>query len=217
MFWHDLTAADQAAVAAIGVERTFTTGSYVFFEGDPASHVLVVLAGMMKLTTTAPDGRTVLIELRREGELVGELAAIDGRPRSLSAIVIARMEALVISAERFRELLMTNGNVAMAVMTMMADRIRETNERRLESGTAAATARLAGRLVELAQGQQRQENGEILLKSVLTQQELAEWIGASRDAVVLGLRELRTKGFIKTGRQRIRILDLDALIRYSSR
>ena len=211
MFWDDLSPHDQAAVLAIGTRRSYPRGAYLFLEGEASTHVIVVLSGSLKLTRTTSEGRGVVIEFRSAGELVGEVSAIDRQPRSASASARTPVEALTMPADRFRELLAERGTVATAVLAMMAARIRETSERRLESGTSDAVTRLASRLVELAERQGPAESGAITLVSSLTQQELAEWIGVSRDAVVQALRQLRKLKLIETGRQQIRILDVDAL------
>lgn len=216
MFWDDLSLDEQEAVAAIGTRRAYAEGSLVFFEGDPSTHVVIVISGKLKLTRSAVDGRSVLIEFRGAGDIVGELGAIDREPRSATATASSALEALVVPADRFRELLSNRGDVALAVLSTLTERLRESSHRRLESGTSDTVTRLAGRLVELADQQNPDAVDEVVLDSALTQQELADWIGASRDAVVLALRQLREPGWIETGRQRLRIRDLDALRRFSN-
>lgn len=215
MFWDALSLDEQEAVAAIGTRRTYPEGSLVFFDGDPATFVVIVLSGKLKLTRSAVDGRSILIEFRGAGDIVGELGAIDREPRSATVEVSSAVEALVVPADRFRELLSDRGGVALAVLSTVTERLRESSRRRLESGTSDAVTRLAGRLVELAEQQSPTAVDDLVLDSALTQQELAEWIGVSRDAVVLALRQLRELGWIETGRQRIRIRDLEALRRFS--
>jgi CRP-like cAMP-binding protein len=216
-FWEQLDAADRDAVIAIGRTRAYRAGEVLFIEGDEAHHVLVVLSGRLKLTRSSLDGREVLIELRGPGELIGEMGSIDDSPRSATATVTEPVEAVVVPAGRFRQLLIERGSVAFAVLSSTAARLREANERRLEAGGGASLGRLCGRLVELAAGCPPAGDGAIDIVSPLTQQELAEWIGVSRDAVVLGFRRLRELGWVETGRRRIRILDIEALRRAAVR
>jgi CRP/FNR family transcriptional regulator, cyclic AMP receptor protein len=210
-FWDELSVEDREAVEEAGVRRSLAAGDTVFLEGDPPTAVMVVLAGRLKLTRTALDGRQVLIELRGPGEIIGELGAIDDSPRSATATVAEDLTAIVVSTPRFRRLLADRGPVALAVLAAVAVRLRESATRRLESGTSDTMARLCDRLVQLAGDRPAGPGGAIEIESPLTQQELAEWIGASRDAVVLALRRLRQLGWIETGRRRITVLDLDSV------
>ena len=172
-----------------------------------------MLEGRVKLTRTALDGREVLIELRGPGSLIGELGAVDDAPRSATATVAEPVDAIVIPAALFRRLLAERGTVALAVLSSVAERLRESAERRLESGTTDALARLCSRLVELAEQEESTAASAIEISSPLTQQELAEWIGVSREAVVLALRQLRERGWVETGRRRITVLDVEAVRR----
>ena len=211
VFWEELAEGDRSAVGAVGRRCAYPTGSVLFVEGDEPRLVLVILEGRLKLTRTAVDGREVLIEFRGPGELVGELGAVDDVARSATATVVEPLEAIVIPATRFRRLLADRGTVALAVLTMVVGRLRQSAQRRLESGTSDALAKLCGRLVELAEDTEPAAGGVVEIPSPLTQQELAEWIGVSRDAVVIALRHLRERGWVETGRRRIRILDIEAL------
>lgn len=215
MFWDALGAEDQAAVRAVGAGRVYERGEYLFMEGDEPTHVIVLLAGELKLTRSAVDGRSVLIEIRQPGELVGESGPIDRQPRSASAVALTSVEALVVPADAFRRLLADRGTVAIELIATLVERLRQSAVRRLESGTSDAVTRLAGRLVELSQDRQPTAAGEVVLTSALTQQDLAEWIGVSRDAVVLAFRQLRQLGLIETGRRQIRILDPSGLQRFA--
>jgi CRP-like cAMP-binding protein len=210
-FWEQLDAGDRDAITAIGQRRAYEVGAVLFVEGDEAHSVLVILSGRLKLTRNSVDGREALIELRGPGELIGEMGAIDDHPRSATATVTEALEAIVVPAGRFRRLLVERGSLAFGVLSTTAARLRESNERRLEVGAGGSLGRLCGRLVELAADCPPDADGTIEIASPLTQQELAEWIGVSRDAVVLGLRRLRQRGWIETGRRRIRILDVEAL------
>ena len=211
MFWDNLRAADQEVLAAAGVRRLYPAGSSIWLDGDPPTHTIILLAGLVKLTRTSMDGREVLIELRGRGTILGELAAIDSSPRSAAITVIEEVEALVVQAAVFRQLLLDNGPIAFAALEVVAEKLRQATDRRLEAGVGNAQARLCSRLVELAGRATAGNDGAIEVKSPLTQQELADWIGVSRDAVVLAMRRIREQGWVETGRRTIRILDLDAL------
>ncbi|MEM7340858.1 MAG: Crp/Fnr family transcriptional regulator [Actinomycetota bacterium] len=211
VFWDVLSVDDQEAMAAAGTSRAYPTGSVVFHEGERSTFAVVLRRGRLKLTTSSPEGRELLIELRGENELIGELGVIDDAPRSASAIAVERVEALTIPAAAFNDLLVERGSISVAVLRLTASRLRQSGLRRLESGTSDVLVRLSRRLVELVGDTAPRTDGVIEVMSPLTQQEMAEWIGVSRDAVVLALRQLRENGAIETGRRQIRIHDFELL------
>ena len=211
MFWDMLSESDRDAISAIGARKKFDVGSRLFFDGDAPTHAVVILRGLVKLTRTSKEGREIMIELRGPGHLLGELAAIDSIPRSAAATVVEDVEAIVFSAADFRGLLRQRSSLSFAVLTIVTEKLRQATDRRLEAGVGDAQARLCGRLCELAASTEPDPDGVIEVKSPLTQQELADWIGVSRDAIVLALRRIRELRWIETGRRTIRILDIEAL------
>jgi CRP-like cAMP-binding protein len=210
-FFGDLRPADRELLRTEARRRTYPIGTVLFIEGDHAQHVLIILHGLIKLTKGVPDGREVVIELRGPGEILGELSAIDSEPRSATGVAIEPAEVLIIGNERFRALLATHASLATAVLTTVVSRLREASARQLEMGTADALGRVARRLVELTELRGHQRDGELRLVSPISQQELAEWAGVSRDAVVRALTTLRRLGWVDTGRRQFVIRDLDAL------
>ncbi len=211
VFWDGLNQQDQEAVRAVGVQRSYEAGTRLWLYGDQPTHTLVILSGLVKLTRDSIEGRELIFDLRGAGYILGELGPIESTPRNATVTVVEDVEAIVLSADAFRQLLIDRGSVAYAVLAVVADKLRQATDRRLEAGVGDAQARLCGRLVEMAADAKVEPNGVIIIKSPLTQQELADWIGVSRDAVVLSLRRLRKLGWVETGRRTIRILDLDAL------
>ncbi|MEM9133519.1 MAG: Crp/Fnr family transcriptional regulator [Actinomycetota bacterium] len=216
VFWDSLSPDDRQAVEVIAARRAYGGGETLFLEGDRPTHVLVVLRGQVKLTRSTVDGRSVLIEIRRAGAIVGESGPIDDQPRGASATALTAVEALVIPADAFVRLLADRGTVALQVIGTLVERLRESSVRRLESGTSDAVTRLAGRLVELSAGAEAGADGSVSLDLTLTQQDLAEWIGVSRDAVVLAFRQLRQLELVETGRRQITLLDRDRLVRFAN-
>jgi CRP/FNR family cyclic AMP-dependent transcriptional regulator len=211
VFWADLGEADRAAIEAVAVRRTYAAGEPVFFQGDPGNHALIILRGSVRITRGSAAGSGVLIELRGPGDLVGEVAVIDALPRSGTAWAPEPLEVLLIPAGHFRTLLRERDSITWAVLMTMAQRLRHSVERRLEVGTNDTFRILCSRLDELSAGLSPDADGVVEITSSLSQQELAEWIGVSRDAVVLALRRLRELGWVETGRRRIRVLDPAAI------
>ncbi|TQS40551.1 Crp/Fnr family transcriptional regulator [Cryptosporangium phraense] len=191
--------------------RSWARGDVLFHEGDESDSVLVLVSGRVKAYSSTGGGTEVLLAVRGPGALVGELAAIDERPRSATVEALEPVTALVLPLGAFEEYLRAHGRLALLLARMLADRLRDADRKRIEFGAHDTLGRVAARLVELADrfGQPTAEGTRIALP--LTQDELAGWIGASREAVSKALQSLRAEGLLRTSRLTVVVYDLDAL------
>ena len=194
-----------AALELDAVQRRWPDGSVIFHEGDRADRVLLVLEGRVKLVATERNGTGAVLAVRGAGELVGELAAVDGAPRSATALAMGAVSCAVVPAERFRAVLEAEPAAAMALVRILAGRLREAEGRRAEHGALDSVQRLARRLVELA--------GDGTMIEGLNQEDLAALIGSSRESVAKALQTLRNAGLVRTGRRSIEVLDPAGLAR----
>ena len=210
-FLDRLSPADRRDLLAQGRRVRLRTGTTTLIEGQVSGQVLFLLQGHVRACSTAPDGRESLLAIRRPGDLIGELSALDGRPHSATVSAMEAVEAVVVPASSFRTYLRTHGDAAFAVLDLITDRLRDSDRKRAEFGSMDAAGRVAARLAELAE-----QHGEATAKGVeielaLSQEELASWVSASREAVSRALRLFRERGWIATRRRGITVLDLDAL------
>jgi CRP/FNR family cyclic AMP-dependent transcriptional regulator len=189
----------------------YSAGDVIIREGDPSSIALVVLAGTVKTTKLAASGREVVLELRGPGDVVGELGVIDGEPRSASVVALDRVDALVFSAPAFNEMLRERAGIAHRLLLTIVGRLRQASARQLELGTIDVVGRVCNRLVELATTHGEPVSNGVLVRSAISQHELADWAGVSRDGVVRALHELRELGWVETGRRRVVVVNLAAL------
>ncbi len=185
-----LGADDADALFAAGTRRTFDNGELLCREGDVGSTIVVVLSGCVKLTKTALNGRETMLELRGPGDVLGEMSVVDGAPQSANAVALDDVEVLTIDASRFDALRHERAPIANALLAVVVRRLRQASGRQLELGTDDGISRVCRRLVELASahGEQRADG---MLVQLLSQQDLADWAGVSRDGVVRALHELR--------------------------
>ena len=198
---------DSAAVkelARLGTSRRLRTGAALFHAGDRSTEAYVVLSGRLKVSTIASTGKELLLAVRDPGDLIGELSAIDGRPRSATVTALQPSEVSVIPADLFVEHLAETPSAALGVLRMITSRLRDSDHKRVEFGAHDATVRVSRRLLEMAD-----RFGPRGLH--LTQEELAGWVGASREAVSRSLRLLRNAGVVTTGRQVVDVLDVVGL------
>jgi len=192
----------------------FRRGQALFTEGDVADRVFVIEHGWVTITSVSPGGREVVLALRGPGDIIGELSALDGAPRSATALAAAEVEATVTSGS---VLIRSLGDpaAAMELLRVLANRLRDADRKRLEFAALDSLGRVAWRLQELGErfGEETADGLEVELP--LSQEQLASWCGASREATVKALAALRSLGWITTGRRRVLIRDGDALRRHA--
>lgn len=208
-----LSDGETAALLERGRRRRFPAGTPIFLEGDPASTVVVLREGRVKVAYLTDDGQEVVLAVREAGDVLGELSAIDGEPRSATATALDPVEAVLIDADRFKGFLREHPDAALTVLRLVAARLRDADRKRVEFGTSDTVGRVAGRLAELAERFGARGRDGVRIDLPFTQEELAAWVGASRKAVTNALSALRERGWIETGRKSIVVRDVEALRR----
>lgn len=198
---------------ARGRSRRLPRGATLFSEGDRSDTVAYLLSGRVKVSYHTDAGDEVVLALHGPGQLLGELSAIDGRPRSASVTAVEPVEVLVVTADAFRQFLSAHPEVGIELLRLLADRLRDSDRKRVEFGSQDVVGRVAARLHELADRYGVAGNGTVTVELPLTQEELAAWVGASREGVSKALRVLRERGVITTGRRRIVVHDREELAR----
>ncbi|NUR87082.1 MAG: Crp/Fnr family transcriptional regulator [Nonomuraea sp.] len=198
-----------ASLRAAGRPRRWERGATVMTEGDNSDWVLVLTEGRVKASSHTSSGTEVVLAVRGPGALLGEFSAIDGSPRSTTVTALEPVAGIVVP--NFAEFLQTHGRVAVLLMQLITGKIRDADRKRIEYGAFDTTGRVATRLIELAERYGEQTTSGVRVALPLSQDELAGWTGASREAVSKALRTLRDRGLIETGRRRVVIHDLEGL------
>lgn len=195
-----LSASDLGALRERGRRRNVRAGSTIFVEGDDPSDVMIIESGDVKIATVAANGSEVVLDVLGPGELLGELSAIDGIDRSATVTAITDVELTTVPVEVFWQFLRDHPMAMGALLAVVVRRLRIANRRQLEFSATDAMGRLCKRLDELAD-RDGVEHGDhsVLIELRITQTELAQWCGLSREAVVKALRKLRQLGWVTTG------------------
>jgi CRP-like cAMP-binding protein len=207
-FMERLRPIDRDELTARSRPRRWPAGASLFLEGEQSSTVLVV---------ATEDGEEIVLAVRGPGALLGELSAIDGLPRSASVAALEPVVAHVMRVEAFREFLDAHAPVAVALLHLVVERLRDADRKRVEFAAYDTPARVAQRIVELAERFGEPDEQGTRITVALSQDELAGWVGASREAVAKALRTLREHGQLATGRRTMTVLDLDGLRRRAGR
>jgi CRP-like cAMP-binding protein len=201
----------RAALERSGTRRRYPPRTALFHEAQQADRLYVILKGRVKLTRTSEEGREVVLAIRGRGDLIGELAAIDGHPRSATALALEPVEVLTIGAPEFLAQIEAHPQIAVALVKMIARRLRDADTKRVEFAAHDAMARVAARIVELAERYGVDCDAGTAIDLPISQEELAGWVGCSREAVSRALQSMRELGWVGTERRRITVIDLEAL------
>ena len=211
-FLGSLSDEEADALRAAGTRRSYGANVTVLHQADEAGSVVVLLSGRAKIAVVGRD-REAIFGVVGPGELVGELSAIEDSPRSTTVTTLEPVDALVVSRSDFLALLDQRPRIALAILRMVARRLRYADAQRAEFATLDVAGRLAQRLLELSERFGTPQERGIEIKLPLSQEELASWIGASREAISKAFQLLRTLEIVETGRRRVTVLDLDGLRR----
>jgi CRP/FNR family transcriptional regulator, cyclic AMP receptor protein len=198
--------------------RRFRRGEVIFHIGDPGDALFVIVQGEVKISLPSETGEEAILATLRPGDVFGELALLDGSPRSASATALGPTETVVLPRDRFRELIATEAGVRDALLASIAGELRRLTTHVEELHFLDITGRLAARLVRLAQeGGTRLPDGGIRLRASLTQGDLAAMVGCTRQSVNKLLGQFTDDGLIRLEREGIVILDVAGLTTASHR
>ncbi len=207
----------QAIARTLRVRR-FRRGEVLFHEGDPGDALFIVASGAVKVVVPSEEGGEAILATLRRGDFLGELALLDGAPRSASAIALEPTEALALPRIQFRALADTEPAIRDALLEALAGELRRLTTHVAELHFLDMTGRLAARLAQLAEEHgERLPDGSIRLDAPLTQSDLAAMIGATRQSVNKLLGEFEQSGLVRLEREAIVVPDLPALVRAARR
>ena len=204
---------DGAALVALGTPRAYRAGAALILEGDESKHVFVLLEGSVKVASTAPDGRELLLAVRGAGEVIGELSALEGghSARSASVLALELVRARSIPGQEFLDYLAAHPQAMLLLVRGLIGRLRDADRRRVEFGSFDTLHRVARLLAELAEATGRPAADGVELGIPLSQEELAGMVSASRESVTRALTTLRRLGLVTTGRKSVVVNDIAAL------
>ena len=192
--------------------RRFRRGEVLFHEGDPGDALFIVASGAVKVVVPSEEGDEAILATLRRGDFLGELALLDGAPRSASAIALEATEALALPRDQFLSLVAREAGIRDALLASLAGELRRLTTHVAELHFLDLTGRLAARLARLAQEHgERQPDGSIRLDAPLTQSDLAAMIGSTRQSVNKLLGEFEDDGLLRLDHDSIFVPNLERL------
>jgi CRP/FNR family transcriptional regulator, cyclic AMP receptor protein len=199
-------------IAALATRRTYPKGAVIFAQGDEGDALFGVAAGRVRISASGAGGQEVFLNIMEPGDTFGEIAVMDGLPRTAGATALDHTTVVMIKRGDFLRLLEREPQLAIHLLKLLCERLRWTSELVEESAFLAGPARLAKRLLILASLHGRAA-GIGLLELRISQAELARFLGISRQIVNQHLSEWRKSGWVELGRSQIVIRNAEALRR----
>lgn len=196
-------------VAALATQRAYRNGEVVFSQGDAGDALHAVVTGRIRISTGAADGREIFLNIMEPGDTFGEIALLDGGTRTATATATIASELVSIRREHFLGLLEREPGVAKELLRLCGERLRWTSGLVEDAALLDASARLAKRLLSLGQLHGQRAAAGIALK--ISQEDLAAFLGVSRQIVNQYLQGWKAKGWVALGRGVITVRDEPAI------
>lgn len=210
-----LDAEASAALRASMENITIAKGDVLFNEGQLGDRMYIITGGKVKLGHTAPDGRESILAILGPGELLGELSLFDPGPRTATAVALTDLTALGLGHGALRPWLTGRPEVAESLLQALARRLRRTNEALADLVFSDVPGRVAKALLELGDKFGQQMPDGVHVTHDMTQEELAQLVGASRETVNKALADFATRGWIRLESRSVVLIDTERLARRS--
>ena len=187
--------------------RRWRRGSVIFAKGEPGTGLMAVLAGTVKISVLSADGREIVLTLMREGDIFGEVALLDGHPRTADATAMTDCELLVIERRDFIPFLRGHPDLTIQIIEILCSRLRRTTDQVRDITSRNLPTRLARALLQLSAA----ERPDVARKIAITQHEISQIIGKSRESTNKQLRAWARQGLIRLERGAVVVLNSNKL------
>ncbi|MEO6714471.1 MAG: Crp/Fnr family transcriptional regulator [Mycobacteriales bacterium] len=188
-------------------------GTLIFAEGDAGGQLHVILSGKVKISRAAVDGRENLLAVLGPGDLFGELSLFNPGPRTATATTITDAQLATFSHDDLRPVIIEQPEVAAELLRVLAERLRQTNDAMADLVFTDVPGRVAKALLSLAERFGETDPDGVRVHHDLTQEELAQLVGASRETVNKALSDFAGRGWLRVDARAVVLLDLERLRR----
>lgn len=212
-FWDLLSDTDRARLSAHGRISVFRPGDTMCVEGDPQTHVFVLLSGWVKIRAVTSVGQGMVLALRGHGDIVGEVAGESTGYRIATVQAIDTVRSLIVAHDKFSSFLDSHPGADRAYRRVITQRWTDAAELLRNRWRTSGAQRLAGLLLDLADRRGAGNEHRIVIEMPLSQDEIASLIGASRATVTRALSDWRRRGLISTSQRHVTIVDVKVLRR----
>jgi CRP/FNR family transcriptional regulator, cyclic AMP receptor protein len=188
-------------------------GEVVFNEGEPGDSLYIVMSGKLKLGRRAADGRQNLIALMGPSDMIGELSLFDPGPRTATATAVTDARVARLRKQALRPWLTNRPEIAEQLLRVLARRLRRTNNALADLIFTDVPGRVAKNLLQMAGQFGSRDGGVLRVTHDLTQEELAQLVGASRETVNKALADFASRGWLRLDGKSVIVLDPERLAR----
>ena len=202
-FFTQLSDRELDVVRAVSTEKGYPKNAVVLTEGEMGDSLFMIQTGKVKVFIGDEDGREIILKILGPGDFFGEMSMIDKQPRSASVTTIEAASFLVLSHAAFERCIEQAPRIANMVMRVLAQRVREADRKIGTLALMDVYGRVASTLLELSV----YSNGKLMVGEKLSQQDLANMVGASREMVNRILKDLSERGFISIESKSITIIN----------
>ncbi len=202
-FFTSLDDRELDVIRGLATEKNYSKNAVVLTEGEMGDSLYMIQAGKVKVFIGDEDGREIILKILSAGEFFGEMSMIDKQPRSASVTTIESSTFLVLSHAAFEKTVEQAPRIGNMVMRMLAQRVREADRKIGTLALMDVYGRVASTLLELAV----YKDGKLMVGERLSQQDLANMVGASREMVNRILKDLSDRGFISIESKAITIIN----------
>ena len=204
---------DLGRLAASVRSQSLKKGEVLFRKGSEGTALFIIRRGRIKIVLPSRVGDEVILAIFSRGDFFGEMAILDGMPRSADAVALEPSELYVLNRSDFLIFLKNNENTIQSILYSLSVRLRKTDDLLEDTCFLHISSRFAKKLVELTETYGRQEGNTMLIDLSLTQKDLASMIGTTRESINKQLRILREKGLVSIIDNKILIYNLELLKR----
>jgi CRP-like cAMP-binding protein len=187
---------------------TLKRGATIFSKGDPGNSLVAVVSGTVKISVSSADGRNAILNLIGAGEIFGEMSVLDGQARSADCIANTNCEIFIIDRRDFIPFVKSQPALAMKFIELLCTRLRWTSDQVEEVILQDLPGRLASALIRLTERHKAAQGGRTI---AVTQQEISEMVGMSRESINKQLRAWATRGWVRLEHGAIVVLDVEPL------
>jgi CRP/FNR family transcriptional regulator, cyclic AMP receptor protein len=185
------------SIYAIARKRTYPKGSFILLEGDPGDAFYLILAGEVKVVTQGADGREFILAVQRAGDFFGEMSLFDGQPRSASVVTTEDATFLILYKRDFLDQVKHSPAILFKFLITLCQRFRESDKKLRDLALLDVPHRVCKALVTLGERVGlASDEGDLIIPKRPTHQDVANWIGSSRETVTRVFNDLEKQGYI---------------------
>src|SRR6056297_2145732 len=214
-FFSLLTDKELELIDAIAVNKKFKKGEYIFFEGESGDKFFIIKEGQVKLNKMIKNGDEQILNIFSNNDIIAEIVAFDKGSYPASAVTMTATEVIVFDQSELENLILKHPSIGIKLLWEMSGRLRRAQQNVRDLALKDSSAKVASLLIFLAEKYGDVRRDKIILDISLTQKEMANMIGSSRETVSRVLGRFENNGLIKTSRKKITIFKPEEIKDYT--